>query len=122
MRSLLVLTLAVAGAVALAQEPARDKFAALDAAVAKGIERGDCPGAVVLVLHKGDVVHRKAYGQAAVEPAARPMAVDAVFDMASLTKPLATALAIHVLVERGKLKLDAPVAQYRPSFGKNGKE
>jgi len=101
---------------------AQDKFAALDAAVARGIERGDCPGAVVLVLHKGEVVHRKAYGNAAVEPAARPMTADAVFDMASLTKPIATALAIHVLVERGKLQLDAPVAKYRPSFGKNGKD
>lgn len=112
--------LAILAAISLVR--ADDKFAPLDDALAKGIARGDCPGAVVLVLHKGSVVYRKAHGKAAVEPAARAMTPDAVFDLASLTKPLATALSVQLLIEQGKLALDAPVAKYRPSFGKAKKD
>jgi CubicO group peptidase (beta-lactamase class C family) len=124
MRAVLVVLIAVFAALGLVRGDGETagKFAALDEAVARGIARGDCPGAVVLVLYKGEVVHRKAYGKAAVEPEARPMTLDAVFDLASLTKPIATALAVHLLVQSGKLSLDAAVAKYRPSFGKGGKD
>src|SRR5437773_2558986 len=108
MRMLLVALAAVLTALGLSRRDgeAAGKFAAVDEAVARGIARGDCPGAVVLVLHKGEVVHRKAHGQAAVEPEGRAMTADAVFDLASLTKPVATALAVHLLVQSGKLSLD----------------
>jgi CubicO group peptidase (beta-lactamase class C family) len=95
---------------------------AVDEAVKTAIDRGQTPGAVVLVLHEGKVIHRKAYGLRAKQPAKVAMTADTVFDMASLTKSIATASSIMLLVERGKLKLTEPVAHYWPAFGKNGKK
>ncbi len=97
-------------------------FTPVDAAVEAAINRGDCPGAVVVVVHGDAVAFRKAYGLRAKVPADVPMTPDAVFDLASLTKPLATATAAWVLVERGTLKLSDPVAKHWPAFGANGKD
>jgi serine-type D-Ala-D-Ala carboxypeptidase len=94
----------------------------IDGAIRKGIERGDCPGAVVLVVHKGRVVWRKAYGDRARQPAVVPMTADTVFDLASLTKPVATASSVMLLVERGKLRLSDRVADHIPAFGAKGKD
>ena len=89
------------------------------------------PGAVVLVGHNNKVVFEHAYGdrKLAGEPgldgqpsAAEPMTEDTIFDMASLTKCLATATAIMQLYEAGKLQFDDPVAKYLPEFAANGKE
>jgi CubicO group peptidase (beta-lactamase class C family) len=101
---------------------AADRFAPIDEAVTAAITRGDCPGAVVLVVHKDAVVFRKAYGHRALQPAKVAMTPDTVFDMASLTKPVATATSVFVLVEQGKLKLSEKVATYWPEFAANGKE
>lgn len=100
---------------------AADRFAPIDEAVNAAIARGDCPGAVVLVVHKDEVVFRKAYGHRALQPAKVEMTVDTVFDMASLTKPVATATSVFVLAEQGKLKLSEPVATYWPAFAANQK-
>lgn len=94
----------------------------MDEVVQQGIERGDCPGAVILVLHEGNVVFRKAYGSRSLQPTRTPMSVDTVFDMASLTKPIATATSIMLLVEQGKLRLGDRVVQHLSAFGKNGKD
>jgi CubicO group peptidase (beta-lactamase class C family) len=94
----------------------------IDDAMRQAIDRGDCPGAVVLVVHDGRVVWRKAYGLRARQPAEVPMTVDTVFDLASLTKPVATATSIMILVEQGKLRLSDRVAEYLPAFGQNGKD
>jgi CubicO group peptidase (beta-lactamase class C family) len=107
---------------ALADGPDRERFNPIDAAVEAAIKRGDCPGAVVLVVHNDEVVFRKAYGQRAMQPEKLPMAVDTVFDLASLTKPIATATSIFVLVEQGKIKLSEKVATYWPEFGSNKKD
>jgi CubicO group peptidase (beta-lactamase class C family) len=122
MRLLTVLAVAAAAAAvpAAAVDPA--KFAPVDAAVEAAIKKGGCPGAVVLVVHDDRVVFRKAYGNRAVQPAAEPMTPDTVFDLASLTKPVATATAIHLLAEGGKLRYTDPVAAHWPAFGANGKE
>jgi SSS family transporter len=89
------------------------------------------PGGVVLIGHNGKVVFEHAYGnrKLAGEPgldgqpsAAEPMTEDTIFDMASLTKCLATATAIMQLYEAGKLQFDDPVAKYLPDFAANGKE
>ena len=66
---------------------------AIDGAVEAAIAKGQCPGAVV-VVHRDEVVLRQAYGLRAKLPQAVPMTADTVFDMASLTKPIATATAI----------------------------
>jgi serine-type D-Ala-D-Ala carboxypeptidase len=94
----------------------------VDVAVEAAIRRGDCPGAVVLVLHKDEIILRKAYGNRAVEPIKTPMAVDTIFDLASLTKPIATGTSIMLLAEQGKLRPDEKVAKYWPAFAASGKE
>lgn len=96
-------------------------FDAVDAAVAAAITRNDCPGAVVLVVHQDRVVFRKAYGRRAVRPDAEAMTADTVFDLASLTKPIATGTSVMRLIEAGRLRLDDPVAKHWPAFGANGK-
>jgi uncharacterized protein YbbC (DUF1343 family) len=97
-------------------------YDAIRPAVEASIRRGDLPGAVVAVLHDGKVVYREAFGNRALKPEAEPMTVDTVFDMASVTKPIACATSAMLLVEQGKLKTDEPVATYWPEFAANGKE
>jgi len=99
-----------------------ERLGRIDGVVNRAIERGHLPGAVVLVLHKDKVIYRKAFGQRSTQPVAVPMTVDTVFDLASLTKPLATAASVFVLVEQGKLRLADPVAKHWPDFGKSGKD
>jgi uncharacterized protein YbbC (DUF1343 family)/CubicO group peptidase (beta-lactamase class C family) len=88
----------------------------IDGVGREALERGDLPGAVVLIAHRGHVVLRKAYGARSLEPDNTLMGPDTVFDLASLTKPIATATAIMLLLEEGKLRLEDPVAQYLPPF------
>ncbi|HLG13923.1 MAG TPA: exo-beta-N-acetylmuramidase NamZ domain-containing protein [Blastocatellia bacterium] len=98
------------------------RLARIDEAVLASIERKETPGAVVLVARKGRIVYRKAFGNRAILPAAEPMTLDTIFDLASLTKVVATATSLMILVERGKISLPDPVALYIPEFGKFGKE
>ena len=76
----------------------------------------------MLILHRGEVVFRKAYGLRSKQPAEVPMTVDTLFDLASLTKPIATATSIMILIEQGKLRLEDPVAHIFPDFAANGKD
>jgi uncharacterized protein YbbC (DUF1343 family)/CubicO group peptidase (beta-lactamase class C family) len=99
-----------------------ERLAGIDAAVGKAIEDKRAPGVVVLVLREGKVALRKAYGSRQVEPAREPMTADTVFDLASLTKPIATATAVMLLIEEGKLRLEDRVASHLPAFGKHGKD
>jgi CubicO group peptidase (beta-lactamase class C family) len=101
---------------------AAEPFAEVDQAVAAALQRGDCPGAVVVVVRGDEVVHRKAYGSRAVKPEPSPMTLDAIFDLASLTKPVATATSAMVLIERGKLAPNDLVSKFWPEFAANGKE
>jgi len=98
----------------------------LDAAIAPIVEAevaaGHIPGAVVLIGEGNAVVYRRAFGQRAVVPTPEPMSVDTIFDLASLTKAVATTPAVLQLVEQGLLALDAPVARYWPSFAAQGKD
>ena len=99
-----------------------ERLAKIDEAVLASIDHNETPGAVVLVARKGRIVYRKAFGNRAIEPTREVMTVDTIFDLASLTKIVATATSIMILVERGKVSLADPVALYIPEFGKNGKE
>src|SRR5947207_10293380 len=99
-----------------------DRLARIDGVLAQAIERGNLPGAVVLIQQRGQIVFRKAYGLRSKQPSPTPMTLDTVFDLASLTKPLATATSVMILVEQGQLRLSDRVAQYLPAFGQNGKE
>ncbi|WP_461258912.1 exo-beta-N-acetylmuramidase NamZ domain-containing protein [Acidithiobacillus sp.] len=90
--------------------------------VQKEIQSGRIPGAVIVVGNDDRIVYRKAFGYAALGPEKIPMTVGTLFDLASLTKVVATTTAVMQLVEQGKLELDAPVAKYWPAFGENGKD
>jgi uncharacterized protein YbbC (DUF1343 family)/CubicO group peptidase (beta-lactamase class C family) len=98
------------------------RFANIDQAAREEVAAGHIPGAVILVGHRGKTVYRKAFGSRALEPRALPMKVDTVFDLASLTKVVATTTAIMELVDRGLISLDKPAAAYWPAFAANGKE
>jgi uncharacterized protein YbbC (DUF1343 family)/CubicO group peptidase (beta-lactamase class C family) len=98
------------------------RLAAIDRAILASIDRKETPGAVALVARRGRIVYRKAFGNRAVVPAIEPMTVDTIFDLASLTKVIATASSIMILVERGEITLADPVARYVPEFGRFGKE
>lgn len=97
-------------------------MAQADPLIAAAIERGDIPGGVLLVGHRGQTVYRKAYGHQAIEPAKIAMTPDTLFDLASLTKVLATATSIMILADQGKLALTDKAAKHLPEFGNNGKE
>ncbi|HVN63644.1 MAG TPA: serine hydrolase domain-containing protein, partial [Candidatus Binataceae bacterium] len=86
------------------------------------IAAGRIPGAVIEIGQGDRLVYRNAFGCREREPACVAMMPDAVFDLASLTKPVATAAAIMRLRDLGKVDLDLPAAKYWPAFGRNGKE
>ncbi len=94
----------------------------MDALLQKAIRDGQTPGAVALVWHDGQAVYRKAFGDRAIEPKREPMTVDTVFDLASLTKVIATSTAIMQLEQNGQVRLNDPVAKYLPEFSQNGKQ
>ena len=98
-----------------------EKLAEMDAAVAEAIAGKKCPGGVLWFEHRGAAYH-KAYGKRALVPAPEPMTEDTLFDAASLTKVVACAPAVMLLVERGRVKLDEPAQTYLPEFKGAGKE
>jgi len=104
------------------RSPATGPLASVDAVITQAIHDGNIPGAVLLVGHNRQVIYRKAYGNRALEPRREPMTLETIFDLASLTKVVATTTAVMKLVEQGKIRLNDPVAKYLPEFGQNGKE
>ena len=93
----------------------------LEAVVAAQIADGNVAGAVVAIGDASGVRERVALGQRSNGPAAEPMTEDTIFDLASLTKAVATATAVLQLAERGRLELDAPASRYWPPFADGGK-
>ena len=94
----------------------------LDKIIEEAIQNREIPGAVLLVSHDGVVVYRKALGNRSLEPRREPMTLDTIFDIASLTKVVATTTAVMQLVQKGALRDNDPVAKYVPEFAQNGKE
>ena len=87
-----------------------------DRLINEAIQRKELPGAVLLVGQGDKIVYRKAYGLRTADPQPVPMTPDTIFDMASLTKTVACATSVMMLVERGKLSLADKVAKYIPAF------
>jgi len=109
-----------------AQAPPRagagvDLFAPIAPLVEAAIGRHELPGAVVLVGRGGEILYQHAFGNRAVAPAAEAMTEDTIFDLASLTKVVATTTSIMTLVEGGRVRLTDPVATFIPEFGRYGK-
>ena len=101
-------------AVTVRQAPDRALVERLDAIVDEAIADRRIVGAIILVARDGRVVYRRAAGLADRE-AGRPMREDAVFRLASVSKPIVTAAAMR-LIEQGTLALDDPVTKWLPDF------
>lgn len=92
------------------------RLARVDKIINEAIDRKDFPGAVLLVMRKGKTVWRKAYGHSQWVPESAPMDVSQIFDMASITKPIATATSVMMLVEQGRFRLWDKVKDFVPEF------
>lgn len=93
----------------------------IDSAVEAAVAAGQLPGAVILVGRGEHVLHLRAYGDRARVPTREPMTVDTVFDLASLTKVVATTPAVMSLVEQGRIRLNDSVSTYVKGFERYGK-
>jgi CubicO group peptidase (beta-lactamase class C family) len=105
------------------QSSLESAFAFADSATNAWVAAKRIPGAVLVVAQNGKVLHEKAYGYAQefdfnVKPLANPRAMrtSTIFDLASVTKVMATTFGVMLLVDRGKLDVDAPVYRYLPDF------
>ncbi|HRX86521.1 MAG TPA: transglutaminase domain-containing protein, partial [Phycisphaerae bacterium] len=97
---------------------------ALDAIADDLLAAEKIPGAVVLIGRRtkdGYERIRRSYGYLQIEPTKVAMPVDAIFDLASMTKPIATGTSLAVLLDEGKVKLDDPVGKYLPEFASGAK-
>lgn len=99
-----------------------ERLTRIDGVVQEAIAAGRLPGAVVVVAHRGRTVYRKAFGLRAVRPSPEPMTVDTIFDLASLTKAVATAPSVMALVEDGAIRLRDRVSRHLPGFELHGKD
>jgi uncharacterized protein YbbC (DUF1343 family)/CubicO group peptidase (beta-lactamase class C family) len=115
-RALLITALLAAVVAPGLATAAASSFVGIDEAMRDAVASGEIPGVVVLVGRGHDVLYYRALGWRAVVPEPAKMSLDTVFDIASLTKPLGTALAVMDLVERGKVALDAPLGRYLREF------
>ena len=115
----LAFTVCVAGPTGATQRPLAEAEVAIEAA----IDAGEIPGAVLLIGRGSSTPdYSVAFGRAGVVGAGGLMKTDTVFDLASLTKVVATATSVVKLIDQGRVVLDAPVAQYLPEFGAHGKQ
>jgi CubicO group peptidase (beta-lactamase class C family) len=96
-------------------------FQPVESAFERAIEEGVFPGAVVLVSHGEQVVYERAFGHRSLEPHKAPMELGTIFDLASLTKPIATTTAFMLLVKEKKLRLDDQITRVIPMYGVFGK-
>lgn len=96
-------------------------FDAIDSLMQAAVARGNMPGGVVIIGHNGQVVYRKAFGSRSLEPTREAMTVDTIFDLASLTKVIATTTSVMQLLDEGRIRLNDRVDAYLPEFAENGK-
>ena len=87
-----------------------------DHAIEKAIADKEIPGAVLAVVRHGKMAYLKAYGNKQIFPSTVPMDVNTVFDLASVTKPVATAISAMILIERGELRLLDKVNLFIPNY------
>lgn len=105
-----------------AKKIAPEELGVIDTVVEEEITKGSFPGAVVLVGRADKIVYWRAFGNELTDPCPEAVTKNTIFDMASLTKPIATATSIMILVDKKQIKLTDYAAKYLPAFGCNGKE
>ncbi|MEO7113915.1 MAG: exo-beta-N-acetylmuramidase NamZ domain-containing protein [Polyangiaceae bacterium] len=96
-------------------------IAKIDEAVEQAIAEAKIPGCVVAIGRRDSVLVEKAYGDRQIQPFREPMTVDTLFDLASITKPMATAASLMVLVDRGLVSLDDLASKFVPELKNFGK-
>ena len=106
----------------MASKEVQNRFAPLDDLLHDAVKNGNAPGGVLLVGHNGMMVYRKAFGNRSTDPKPEVMTPDTIFDLASLTKVIATTTSVMRLEQLGQIKLNDPVAKYIPDFAQNGKQ
>ncbi|MGA2371961.1 MAG: exo-beta-N-acetylmuramidase NamZ domain-containing protein [Candidatus Korobacteraceae bacterium] len=109
-------------ALPVAPKEEQSKFAPLDTVLKGAVKNGNAAGAVLVVGHNGLIVYQKAFGNRTAGQDPEPMTTDTIFDLASLTKVIATTTCVMRLEQLGQIKLNDPVAKYIPDFAQNGKQ
>ncbi len=105
-----------------AQQTPSPDFSSIDRIMDAALKKKTVPGAVVFIGHDGHVVFHKAYGNRSTIPTPNAMTEDTIFDMASLTKVIATTTAAMELYQQGRFRLNDPISKYLPEFATNGKK
>jgi CubicO group peptidase (beta-lactamase class C family) len=111
-----------AGCRPVQEQEYRQRFTEIDQVIEEEMAKGNFPGAVVLVGQQDDIVYWQAFGNKIVDPCEEPADRNTIFDIASLTKPIATATSIMILRDRKAIQLDDYVSKYLPAFACNGKK
>ena len=104
------------------QREYRMRFTEIDQVIAEEIADGNFPGAVVLVGQQHQIVYWQSFGNKITDPYEEPADKNTIYDLASMTKPIATATSIMILRDRKAIALDDYVSKYLPAFACNGKE
>jgi methyl acetate hydrolase len=110
----MVATMGITMGVSAGETVAQDARAAIDASLREAVERKDVPGVVALVTDRQRVLYQGAFGVTDVA-SGRPLTADALFRIASMTKPI-TSVAAMQLIEQGRMSLDDPAVQYLPEL------
>jgi len=110
-------------AIPAAAAPVIDADAAtkIDAAVQAAIADRRTPSCCVVIGTADRVLFAKAYGRCTYDPASPPVTLDTMYDMASCSKPVATASALALLLQDGRISLEDPVSKYLPSWNRDDK-
>ena len=107
---------------AIEQSSSLKKLDAIEPLVQQAIAEKKLPGAVVLVARGDRLLYEKAIGNRALVPSVEPMTLDTIFDLASLTKVVATTTSVMILLEEGKIRLTDRVSTFIPGFERYGKQ
>src|SRR5262245_51770922 len=117
-----IVLVAVWAAAPAAQQPIDlARLNQIQPVVEEAIRDRKLPGAVVLIGRGDGVVYQKAIGNRAVDPSVEPMTDDTIFDLASLTKVVATTTSVMKLVEEGRIRLTDRVSTFIPGFERHNK-
>jgi len=119
---LMLLLYLAAGCRPEQQREYRLRFTEIDQVIAEEIADGNFPGAVALVGQQDQIVYWQAFGNKIIDPCEEPADKNTIYDLASMTKPIATATSIMILRDRKAIALDDYVSKYLPAFACNGKE
>jgi CubicO group peptidase (beta-lactamase class C family) len=119
---LMLLLFLAAGCRPEVKEKPQPRFTEINQVVEEEIATGNFPGAVVLVGQQDDIVYWQAFGNEVIDPCEEPVGKNTIYDLASMTKPIATAASVMILRDRKAIELDDYVSKYLPAFACNGKE